>query len=277
MKYSQARCLPAAKFKRLTGVSPRTFKVMVRVLKAQKRLKKKAGRPCQLSWENQLLIALQYWREYRTYYHISCDWNVSESTIYRIVIKVENILISSRKFSLPGKKTLATYEAENSLVAIDVTENPIERPKKKQKEYYSGKQKEHTLKTQIIIDQKNRKIICLGHGKGKIHDFRLFKMLKIKFGKSVAVIADKGYQGIGKIHQSSQTPIKKTQKGKLTKEQKRANRELNRLRVVIEHVNRSLKIFKILASKYRNRHRRFGLRSNLIAGIYNYELNLKTA
>ena len=59
---------------------------------------------------------------------------------------------------------------------------------------------------------------------------------------------------------------------KLTKEQKKYNRELNRLRIVIEHVNRRLKIFKILSHRYRNRHRRFGLRSNLIAGIYNHEL-----
>ena len=71
-----------------------------------------------------------------------------------------------------------------------------------------------------------------------------------------------------------ETPIKKPKGKKLTKEQKKYNRELNRLRIVVEHVNRrlSLKIFKILSHRYRNRHRRFGLRSNLIAGIYNYEL-----
>ena len=59
---------------------------------------------------------------------------------------------------------------------------------------------------------------------------------------------------------------------KLTKDQKKYNRELNRLRITVEHVNRRLKIFKILSDRYRNRHRRFGLRSNLIAGIYNHEL-----
>ncbi len=72
----------------------------------------------------------------------------------------------------------------------------------------------------------------------------------------------------------SQTPIKKYKKKKFTKEQKKSNRELNRLRIAVEHVNRRQKIFKILSYPYRNRHRRFGLRSNLIAGIYNYELAL---
>ncbi len=88
----------------------------------------------------------------------------------------------------------------------------------------------------------------------------------------IKIIADKGYQGIAKIHELSETPIKKPRGGKLTKEQKKYNRQLNRLRIVVEHVNRRLKIFKILSYRYRNRHKRFGLRSNLIAGIYNYEL-----
>ena len=64
---------------------------------------------------------------------------------------------------------------------MDVMESPIERPKKHQKRFYSGKQKEHTLKTQLIIEQKTLKIISLKHGKGKTHDFRLFKNSGIKF------------------------------------------------------------------------------------------------
>lgn len=145
---------------------------------------------------------------------------------------------------------------------------------KKSKKFFSGKQGEHTLKTQVVIHQKSTAIICLGHGKGRIHDFKLFKNSGIKFGELLKVIADKGYQGINKIHQLSQTPIKKPRGGRLTKEQKKSNRELNRLWITVEHVNHRLKIFKILDYRYRNRHRRFGLRSSLIARIYNYELAL---
>ncbi len=192
----------------------------------------------------------------------------------RTVHKLENILIRSGKLSLPGKKKLLDSSLDENLIAIDVMESPIERPLRHQKRFYSGKQGEHTLKTQVILEQKTLKIICLGHGKGKTHDFRLFKTSGVKFRELVKVIADKGYQGIAKIHELSETPIKKPKGGKLTKEQKKYNRELNRLRIVVEHVNRRLKIFKILSYRYRNRHRRFGLRSNLIAGIYNYELAL---
>jgi hypothetical protein len=92
---------------------------------------------------------------------------------------------------------------------MDVTESPIEKPQKDQKRYFSGKQGEHTLKTQVVIRQKSTAIICLEHGLGKVHDFRLFKNSGVKFRELLKVIADKGYQGIAKIHQLSETPIKK--------------------------------------------------------------------
>jgi len=271
MKYEKAKKLSATDFKRLTGVKRKTFQVMVRVVKAEEKKKKKSGRPPELRIEDQILMTLQYLREYRTYYHIGADWRISESAVCRIVHKIENVLIRSRKFSLPGKKELLKTPTEEKVVVMDVTESPIERPQKGQKAFFSGKQKDHTLKTQVIVDQKTGKIICLGHGKGKTHDFRLFKNSGVKFGELLKVIADKGYQGIAKIHDLSETPIKKKKGEKLTKEEKQYNRQLNKLRIIVEHINRRLKIFKILSYPYRNRGRRFGLRANLIAGIYNYE------
>ncbi len=130
-------------------------------------------------------------------------------------------------------------------------ESPIERPLKHQKSFYSGKHKQHTLKNQVVIGQKSNQIICLAQSKGKTHDFKLLKNSRIRFHQLLKVIADKGYQGIGKLHNLSQTPIKKSKKKKLTKEQKKSNQELNRLRIAVEHVNRRLKIFKILS--YRKR------------------------
>ena len=272
VKFWRAKQLTSRKFKRLTGVSRQTFQEMVRLVKADEKKKKKSGRRPKLIIEDKVLMVIQYWREYRTYYHIGLDWGLSESAVCRTVYKIENILMSSRKFSLPGKKELWKMSFEEDLVVMDVMESPIERPKIGQKRFFSGKQGEHTLKTQVVIHQKTSQIICLTHGLGRIHDFRLFKSSGIKFGELVKVIADKGYQGINKIHQLSETPIKKPKGRRLTKEQNKYNRELNRLRIAVEHVNRRLKIFKILSDRYRNRHRRFGLRSNLIAGIYNHEL-----
>jgi hypothetical protein len=87
-------------------------------------------------------------------------------------------------------------------------------------------------------------------------------------------LADKGYQGLTKMHPKSCTPKKKPRGASLSLENKRCNRQLAKLRIVGEHINRSLKIFKILSERYRNRRKRFGLRLNLIAGLYNYELQL---
>ena len=275
MEYSKARKLSANRFKRLTGVQKRTFKQMVELVKNEEKKKKKVGCPCKLRVEDQVLMTLQYLREYRTQYHIGTDWGVSESTVCRTTQKIENSLIRSGVFSLPGKKELRQKGTEEKVVAMDVTESPIEKPKENQKNYYSGKQKEHTLKTQLIIDLKSKKIICLASGKGRVHDFKLFQNSGVRVGDLIKMIADKGYQGIAKIHKLSETPIKRKKGKKLSKEEKQYNRLLNRLRVVVEHVNRRLKIFRILSSTYRNRHRRFGLRANLIAGIYNYELETK--
>jgi IS5 family transposase len=97
---------------------------------------------------------------------------------------------------------------------------------------------------------------------------------KIPLSPTIECLVDKGYQGIQKLHCKSQVPQKKPRNGELSDLDKKRNRELARKRVVGEHINRSLKIFKILADRYRNRRKRFGLRFNLIAGLYNYELRL---
>jgi IS5 family transposase len=101
----------------------------------------------------------------------------------------------------------------------------------------------------------------------------MFKNSQIRLSKEQELLGDKGYQGIQALHKNSRTPDKKPKKKELTSEQKQANRQLAQQRIVIEHIHRRLKIFRILSSRYRNRRRRLGLRLNLIAGIYNYELS----
>ena len=118
-------------FKRLTGVKRGTFAVMIRILEEQYKLEHKTGgKPARLSIEGRLLMTLEYWREYRTYFHIGNHYGCSESRAYKIVKWVENTLIRSGMFSIPGKKELHSMDKE-AIALIDVTESPIERPKKK--------------------------------------------------------------------------------------------------------------------------------------------------
>ena len=130
MTYKQIKNLKEKEFKRLCGVKPKLFGEMVDVLKQELPERRPRGGQPKLNAEDQLLIALEYWREYRTYFHIAQSWGVHESTVCRIVHRVENKLIKSKKFSLPGKKTLSSSETDWSAIIVDVGESPIERPKK---------------------------------------------------------------------------------------------------------------------------------------------------
>lgn len=123
----------------------------------------------------------------------------------------------------------------------------------------------------MVVNKKDGKIICLNFDNGKKHDFKLFIESRIAIEKKTAIYGDSGYQGICKLHNNSLTPQKASKKHKLTKEEKRNNREISRKRILIENVIGKIKIFRILAERYRNRRKRYNLRFNLIAGIYNFE------
>lgn len=132
MKYDQIQNLPGEQFRRLTGIKRKTFERMLEILKNDDEFKKvKGGRKNKLSVENQLLMALEYIREYRTYFHISKSYGVSESTAYKTVRWVEDTLIKHPDFALPGRKALLKSDMEYEVLLVDASETPIERPKKK--------------------------------------------------------------------------------------------------------------------------------------------------
>ena len=133
------RLLPKKHYKQIFGVSRGTFYKMYKVLRREYRaLHAQGGRKPTLSVLDKLIIALQYWREYRTYRHIAWDYGVGKSAIGNAVIWVEDTLIKSGLFSLPSQRSMRRG-CEIEIVLIDVTEQPIERPKKGQKQWYSGK------------------------------------------------------------------------------------------------------------------------------------------
>jgi len=124
----------------------------------------------------------------------------------------------------------------------------------------------------LVVDKHSHEVIATSFTNGKRHDFRLFKESKTHIHPRTKAITDTGYQGIDKIHSNSSSPKKRSKKNPLTKVDKKRNQSLASERVVNENVIGMLKRFKIIADKYRNRRKRFGLRFNLIAGIYNWEL-----
>jgi IS5 family transposase len=124
----------------------------------------------------------------------------------------------------------------------------------------------------VIIQQQTMQIIATAFAKGSRHDFRMLKDSKTVMAAQTLCLADAGYQGLADWHANSQTPRKKSKHHPLTRAQQSANRDLARQRIFVEHVIRKVKIFRILSERYRNRRKRFSLRFNLIASLYNLEL-----
>jgi hypothetical protein len=131
-KHPKIRRLPDEDFYRLVGVKNTTFVLMVELLKeADKKQKALGGSPNTVGIEDRLLMSLEYPREYRSYFHLGQSYGLSESACYRSCRWVEDTLIQSRKFSLPGRKELKKSDREFEAILIDASESPVERPKKK--------------------------------------------------------------------------------------------------------------------------------------------------
>lgn len=130
-KYEQIRFLNEALFRHLTGVHKTTFAHMKAVLSEQiTKSKKVLGRPSRLSVADQVLMMLEYNREYRTYFHIAQSYQVSEATAFRLITRAEKLLLKSGRFRLPGKKALLQSQISYQVVIVDATETRIERPQK---------------------------------------------------------------------------------------------------------------------------------------------------
>src|ERR1700688_4901983 len=113
---------------------------------------------------------------------------------------------------------------------------------------------------------------CIAHEKGRRHDFRLFKRSRVRLHPETKAVVDRGYQGLQTTHAKTNMPKKRSKKNPLSATDKARNRAISSERVPCENVIAMLKRFKIIADRYRNRRRRFGLRFFLIAAIYNMEL-----
>ena len=142
MKYEIVKDYPPKRFKTAIGVTKETFEAMVEVIRAAyiKRHSKHNGRHRKLSIEDMVLATLEYLYEYRTYECIGASYGLSKQNMCNTIKWVEDVLVASGVFSLPGKKALRDAN-EFDVVLVDTTETPIHRPQKGQKRYYSGKKK----------------------------------------------------------------------------------------------------------------------------------------
>lgn len=259
-------------FKRLTGVSVNQFEHMTHKLEpfwSERRSNfDKGGRKHKLDGvKNHLLAMLIYYRTYITYEFLGFLFGVDETTVLRAVARIEKIAIKV----LHIKKDKQISKEETELLIIDATEQQIQRPKKGQKGYYSGKKKKHTVKTQVIVSKKGKILSISKTHKGKKHDYNIYKKKPIR--NDIDKIFDSGYQGVQNDDSKAKIPKKKPKGGKLTDEEKKANRKLSKVRIIVENIIGDIKTFKIFSEVYRNRRKNYNLRMNIVAGIVNLKFD----
>ena len=269
--FEQAKGQSKSDFKRDTGISLENFiKVLQLIEDHIKKLheenpNKKKGVKSSFTIADKLLLTLYYLRHYATFKNLGDIFGISESYANKIFHSILDILV--QELHVSGSNELLNSDLDT--IVIDATEQETERPVKKQKKYYSGKKKKHTIKIQLVISLFTMQIICVRVEKGSVHYFRVLKESLYKIHPDILILADSGYQGINKIHGNSWIPHKESKKNPLTKEQKKENKALAQLRIYVEMVNRRCKIFRIAKDIFRGKHRNYGKIWNAIAGLVN--------
>jgi hypothetical protein len=276
LKYIKIRKSPII-FNRLFGVSVSQFDEILLKIEPQWQKQvinryKRPGRDYKLELGDMLLLLLLYYRSYITQMFVGFLFGIDDSRVCRIIQKLEPILAG--ELALTKIKHLSQEEVETLI--IDATEQPIERPSKNQKRYYSGKKKRHTIKTEIRITRKGHIVHVSRSRRGAMHDFALHKE-EPPIPPDSRAFVDSGYQGLDKIHRATELPYKATKTKPLDKEEREYNHALSRYRVIVENIIGDIKTFKILSDRYRNKRKRYGIKFHIISGIVNLKNGFTTA
>ena len=270
-------------FRMFTGLSASEFDKLVADLepvwlarKAKRAARRRrhrasgAGRKAKLVFTDRLLMTLLYYRTYVTQEFVGFLFGVDKGTVSRETQELG--LCMAGVFRIPEKKVrIAPDELE--AVFVDATEQPVNRPRRKQRQSYSGKKKRHTLKHQVVVTRKRKgpgekqkvRIKAVSKGaKGRVHDKKLYDRSRVRIPAGVPKSGDSGYQG-----SDLRVPKKKPRKGQLSDEEKRDNRRLAKERIVAEHGIGKMKIWRIAADRYRNPPRRHTVMMKNVAGLHN--------
>lgn len=264
-------------FNRLVGMKVEDFDAILQQLtplwhKNVLSTYKRPGRNFKLEIADILMMLLIYYRTYTTQIFIGYLFDIDDSRVCRLIKKMEPLL--ARTVAIRKERHLSQEELESLI--IDATEQPIERPKRRQTQYYSGKKKRHTLKTEIRVTPKGRIVGVSNSSPGSVHDFTIYKK-GTPVHRDTRTFVDSGYQGMDKLHQATELPYKKSKNHKLDREEKEYNTALSRLRVKIENVLGQIKVFHIISDRYRNKRKGYSLKFNIVAGIVNWKNGFATA
>lgn len=265
------------------------FSVALRSAEHEKARRKKrirepgGGRKATLKTdEEKLFFILWYYKIYPTFRYAQCNVGFDKRNVQLWVWFLQAVLFTTLGYELelPKRKIRNNGEwleicPELSDFLVDSTERSIQRPKdkEKQKEYYSGKKKHHTVKNQLFVSPITKRILAVSQTvEGKRSDKTLFMddPLFTHIPPEAKGKADKAYIGIEHPFLTWTIPKKKPRGGELTEEEKESNRQISKIRIYVEHPNAYLKHFSILSNRYRSRLEKAELPLKTIAAIYNF-------
>lgn len=269
-KFNSAWLLRKRPFRSLTGVDAGTFHKMVERLRPHWRerivkAKNRAGRPWGVGGlEEHLLVLLILYRCCVTQDFLACLYQTDQAAISRSLRRIERLAAKV----LGVTRRIKVSREETEALIIDCTEQPIQRPKRQQRCWYSGKKKRHTIKTEIIITEQGRIVSVSKPSPGRVSDITI-RRRGVSLPKGSRAYADSGYQGLQDEHPDVDIPYKKSKKHPLTKDEKDYNHALSRFRVRVEHAIAKLKSFRMLSERYRYPRAAYAAKFAIIAGTIN--------
>lgn len=269
-KFNSAWLLRKRPFRSLTGVEAGTFHEMVKRLRPHWRekivgAKNRAGRPWGVGGlEEHLLVLLILYRCCVTQDFLACLYQTDQAAISRSLRRIERLAVKV----LGVTRQIKVSREEAEALIIDCTEQPIQRPSRKQRCWYSGKKKGHRIKTEIIVTAKGR-IVSRSHpATGRTSDITV-RRRGPPLPKGSRAYADSGYQGLQDEHPDVEIPYKKTKHHKLTKDEKDYNHGLSRFRVRVEHAFAKIKSFRMFSERFRYPKPTYAAKFAVVAGIVN--------
>jgi DDE superfamily endonuclease len=238
-----------------------------------------------LTTADQLLLTVVWLRQYPTNEVLGFLFGVSDSTASRARARCLPVLERAGRDTMrmpdPGaarRKRLPALLADTPglAVVIDSFEQRTQRPKRRQRAYYSGKKRAHTLKSQVAVDEESGRFVDVSDSvPGRWADIKLLERSRVlkRLPAGVGALGDLGYVGIGRLHESGACPRRKPRGKPRPPEDVRYNRAFSRRRIVVGHAIGRLRRFRAAAD--RNRHRRQGHASRVraIAGLVNRMLD----
>jgi len=273
-------------FRHLTGITPEAFDQLLvelepryqqadtkRKTRRPRQRKPGAGRRFALPLTDRLLMLLVYYRTYATHAFLGFLFGIDQSSVCRNINPLQPLLAGI--FRIPERRVELEPDEIRELF-FDATERAIPRPSRRQKRFYSGKKKRHTLKHQVVVVRKRKEPGRAGQRRrvriaavsrafpGKTHDKKIHDATRVVCPAGVKRTGDTAYLGTGMC-----TPRRRPPRGQLTARQKAGNRRVSRRGIEVEHGIGKMKVWRIAAERYRNPRRRHTLIIKNVAGLHN--------